>query len=154
MILPRPPATALANETDLYIRSLAFAMDAQLGTVSAIATSPATQYTCDADGIVWVNFPALGQLAGAVIIPCEMNYAAGAIKNMPPVPPASIGRAIPQTPVSLTLQTLNVGSCSLRAMTTVWNNGVYQGQVQQMSAQNALGGTQLWAAGIAWGAKA
>jgi hypothetical protein len=154
MTLPRPARADLANGTDVYIRMLAEAIDPRLGAAVAVATLVDT-YTTDADGVIRPLFPTLGQIAGALVIPCSpQTYANGAITSMPPVPPASIGRVIPQTPVSLSLLAVNVGYVQLRAYTTPWDNGVYQGQAQQMSAQNAVGGVAVRVVGIAWGAKA
>jgi hypothetical protein len=152
MTLPRPRHVDLADFTDGYIRALAYAIDAQLGRASKVALlAPDAQATTDGNGLCWFQFPTLGQLSGAVIVPLVMVTAQGNVTSMPPVPPASIGRAIPATAVSLTLLSLNVGAVACRAMTTPWDNGVYQGQAQQYGSQPVKAGVVVRAAGIGWG---
>lgn len=151
MILPRPSHLALADHTDAYIRHLAEAIDAQLGQAAKIAVlAPDATGTTDSGGVILYYFPSLGQITGALVTPLNMITAAGAVTSMPPIPPASIGRAIPFTGVSLSLLTLGVGHVQCRAMTTSWDNGVYNGQAQQYGSQPVKAGVVVRAAGIAW----
>lgn len=154
MTLPTPLHTSLAEHTDVYIKDLAYAIDARLGGVIAMGMVPAgSTYTTQGDGLFNVTVPGLGQLYGALLL-AAFKTANGAVANMPPVPPASIGRAIPATAISLTVQTLGVGYAQVRAMTTPWDNGVYQGQTQQYGSQAVNAGVTLGVYGLAWGAKA
>jgi hypothetical protein len=150
--LPRPPDTARLQLTDWFIRLLAESVDGKLGG-SVLVVMIAHAGTTEGDGVIRVPAPGLGQLAGAILTPGHVT-APGLVTAMPPIPPASIGRAIPYTTVNLTLQTLGVASLVCRAMTTPWDNGVYQGQVQQYGAQPVKGNTAVTVSGIAWGPKA
>jgi hypothetical protein len=150
--LPRPPHTARAQYTDWFIRLLAESVDGKLGGTVTMALIQHSAIT-EGDGVIRVPVPELGALSGALLIPAYLT-SQGNVTAMPPIPPASIGRMIPATGVNLSLQTIGVGSLVCRAMTTPWDNGVYQGQTQQYGAQPVRGGVTINVTGIAWGAKA
>ena len=150
--LPRPAHTARAQYTDWFIRLLAESVDGRLGG-SVLVVMIAHDGNTEGDGVIRVPAPGLGQLAGAILTAGHVT-APGVVTTMPPIPPASIGRVIPYTAVNLSLQTLGVGSLVCRAMTTPWDNGVYQGQVQQYGSQPVKGNTAVKVSGLAWGPKA
>jgi len=150
--LPRPPHTARAQYTDWFIRLLAEAVDGNLGGTVSTALIIHTAIT-EGDGVIRVPVPELGALSGALLTPGWLT-SQGNVTAMPPIPPASIGRMIPASGVNLSLQTIGVGSLVARAMTTPWDNGVYQGQTQQYGSQPVKGGVSVKVTGIAWGAKA
>lgn len=155
MTLPYPPNTARAAWTDAQIKDLAYAVDRRLGPALKVSVLAAFEGTTDGNGSFYLTFPGLGQVAGALVLPDGTKRLAGAITAMPPVPPGTIGRAVPPQPVFLAVADLGAGGrVTVKCYTTPWDNGVWNGQTQQVGAQLLTAGQTIKVHGLAWGAAA
>lgn len=150
--LPRPAPVDLANNTDLYIRALAYAVDAAIGTAFKVSTLLATA-TIDGNSQAMLNFPNLGVVTGALVEPAGITNVAGARTTYPPVPPASIGWTMMQTPAQIQVQAFgSPGQVLIRAFTMSTNRGQNNGVTQQWGTQLVVpAGTNIPVVGIAWG---
>jgi hypothetical protein len=151
--LPRPAHVDLADFTDGYIRALAYAVDAAIGSAFMIATLPVpTTVTTDANGQAMLTFPGLNQVAGALVAPAGITKAAGPRGSYPPVPPATYGWSMTIGPVFTLVQSLGGGGQVLiRVMTMSSNRGDYNGVTQQWGTQIVVPNTSVPVSGLAWG---
>jgi hypothetical protein len=97
MTLPYPPHVALLGETDVQLKSLAYATDAKLAGYTQMYVTTGTSST-DINGDIVVDFHTAKTLIGAIVQPTGFVLADGAQRNFPP-PNAS--DTIPRTFVSL-----------------------------------------------------
>lgn len=153
MTLPRPPATAPAHYTDVYIWNLALAIDRNLGSAVKVATVPAgTRYTTEAGGEFTVAFPSLGTVKGALILPDANYYLTGPVTTYPPVPPASIGATLRVGPAWIAISYFAAGAVRCRALQPPSDIGDKNGYHQQQSAQPVNSGQVIGVTGFAWAA--
>lgn len=151
--LPRPGPDDPLSMTDVHLRRLAYAVDAQIGRAVRTSVLPeGAAVTTDGDGLALVEFPGLDRVSGAFVAAQGAPYVGGARTTYPPVPPASIGWTMPTTPAFVfVFATGSGGQVVVRVMTTSTNRGVHNGVVQQWGAQNAVAGSRVTVTGLAWG---
>lgn len=143
-----PLHTDRLADTDLFIKGLAYRVDAALaGTLYAV-TRAAGPLTVDAAGWITVPFPGLTTLAGCVVHVSQV-FVYGQRSNLDPVPPATIGAFIGATQAVLVPSNTYAGNTvRVLCMTSPWrsSNGA-----STMGAQPIKSGTPLQVSGIAWG---
>lgn len=150
-----PAHTDLAGDTDLYIRQVAERADAKLaGQIRVVSRSPADGgLTVDAAGGLWVPFPGLTTLQGAILFAMQM-IASGQIETMAPVPPASIGANIPGTYLQLNGDVDAGAHSGNQARMRCWTSpyvSATQPTNARFGAQYVRAGTVVRVAGLAWG---
>lgn len=155
MTLPRPAHTDRAMMTDDQIKSLAFAVDAAIGSAYRTAVLPAGYSIgiSGSDSRAWITFPGLGAVSGALVWAARgAPGVAGARTEYPPVPPASIGWTLPSTPPYITVvQFGNGGTVLIECQTLSTNRGMNNGVMMQWGAQKAVGAPTIPLLGLAWG---
>jgi hypothetical protein len=79
-----PSHTALAGDTDLFIRAVAEQADAAMARASNMSVLDPAEYTINAYGDVTVYFPGLGRgITGAIIYPAKFIYVNGQTTSLP-----------------------------------------------------------------------
>ena len=115
MTVPYPSHAALLGETDLHIKTLAYATDAKLAGVTQMFVTTGTSST-DINGDIVVDFHTSRTLVAAVVQPWGWVNADGQQRNFPPPYTAD---AIPRTFVTLVpRQYLSGGLVWVKVMTS------------------------------------
>jgi len=142
---PYPSHYALLGETDLHIKTLAYATDAKLASYTQMYVATETGST-DINGDIVVDFHTSRTLVGAIVQPAGWVYAEGAAKNFPPPNGSDI---IPRTFVSLhPRQFLANGLVWVKAMTCPVH---YTGTANRFyGSQPAASGTSVPYVAFGW----
>jgi hypothetical protein len=149
--LPRPAHVDLADFTDGYIRALAYAVDAAIGSAVKVSVLPPTVVTADGNAQAMLIFPGLNAVSGALVAPAGATYVHGARTSYPPVPPASIGTVMLDTPAYAQVGILGGGGGQVivRLLTMSTSRGTPGNEWGTQMVVPA--GTKVTVCGVAWG---
>lgn len=152
---PRPKSTDISWNTDVYIKNLALAVDAAIGSTYKVSMLPLgySAAMSAADSRAWITFPNLGTVTGALVwVKQGAAGVGGARTEYPPVPPASIGWTIVNTfPYVTVVQCGSGGAVLIEGQTNSTNRGQNNGVTMQWGAQKVASGPTIPLVGIAWG---
>lgn len=151
-----PAHTAVAGDTDLFIRAVAEQADAAVTASNRLSVLNPTEYTVNAYGDVTVFFPNLARgITGALIYQARAIGIYGQTTKIPPPPPGTIDYIVPQRNwwpyiVDMNPASTAPGTCFVRTLVQAYS--VTANETGPWALVEPGGnGQKVWLCGIAWG---